>query len=93
MASMSWVNPKWKRMHDLYNMYMDNLALKSKPIYIMNDNGIHLMTTSTQNKNGEWVPAIPEPYYGVRKTCDCGSKFWTYKGYQGHYALKHILGL
>lgn len=61
------------------------------------------MTTSTQNKEGKWVPAIPEPYYGFKKKCThfgnvdsldwCDEKFWTYEGYRGHYALKHILNL
>ena len=46
--------------------------------------------TATQNKKGEWVPAIPEPYYGIRKMCGCGKSFWTLEGYQAHYALKHI---
>lgn len=48
---------------------------------------------STQNKRGEWVPAIPLPLYGLRKRCECGRKFWTAEGYQGHYAVVHILGL
>lgn len=49
--------------------------------------------TATQNKYGEWVPAIEEPYYGRKKECRCGASFWTYDGYRGHYALVHILGL
>jgi hypothetical protein len=49
---------------------------------------------STQNKRGEWVPAVPGPYLGVRKKCwACGEKFWTLDGYQGHYAYAHILGM
>ena len=46
----------------------------------------------TQNIQGEWVPAIPLPYYGLRKKCECGAKFWKEKSYQAHYALEHILG-
>jgi hypothetical protein len=59
-----------------------------------------------KNERGEWVPGIPEPFYGIRKTCThsddtpshpslhyCGKKFWTYRAYQAHYALEHILGL
>ena len=46
-----------------------------------------------QNEHGQWVPAIPLPFYGLRKRCDCGRKFWTTDGYQGHYALCHILSL
>jgi hypothetical protein len=49
--------------------------------------------TATQNDAGEWVPAIPLPFYGLRKHCDCGRKFWTMAGYRGHYALRHILRL
>lgn len=49
--------------------------------------------TVTQNDRGEWVPAVPVPLYGLRKRCECGRKFWTARGYEGHYALVHILGL
>jgi len=45
------------------------------------------------NDRGQWVPAIPVPFYGLRKHCECGRKFWTIGGYQGHYALVHILHL
>jgi len=60
---------------------------------------------STQNTAGEWVPAIPEPYWGGkrfvlfgRRRCQCyeiGCKrwFWTKDGFRGHYALAHILKL
>lgn len=47
----------------------------------------------TQNADGAWVPAVPLPYYGLRKRCSCGRRFWTMEGYQGHYALAHILKL
>ncbi len=46
-----------------------------------------------QNSRGQWVPSIPLPFYGLRKGCQCGRKFWTADGYQGHYALCHILHL
>lgn len=50
--------------------------------------------TATQNRRGEWVPAVPLPLYArLRKRCGCGAKFWTGRGYRGHYALVHILGL
>ena len=50
--------------------------------------------TLTENKYGEWVPAIEEPYFFMfRKGCRCGRRFWTYEGYQAHAALEHILGL
>jgi hypothetical protein len=44
------------------------------------------------NTRGDWVPAIPRPEYrGFRVRCDCGRSFWTRPGYEGHYALIHIL--
>lgn len=51
--------------------------------------------TGTQNDRGEWVPAIPEPYFlmfGWVK-CSCGSKFRGRSRYREHFALAHILGL
>ncbi len=43
------------------------------------------------NYRGEWVPAVPEPYYHlIRKGCECGERFWTDEGYRGHYAFRHI---
>lgn len=54
------------------------------------------MNVSVENKRGEWVPAIPEPWYlrAHRYGCDCGkATFWTKEGYQGHYAYAHILGM
>ena len=54
------------------------------------------MVLRRQNKNGEWIPAIPLPYYwlGTKgcKRADCKKKFFTLRGYQGHYALVHIVG-
>ncbi len=44
-----------------------------------------------QNGRGQWIPAIPLPFYGLKKGCWCGRKFWTEEGYRAHYALKHIL--
>lgn len=52
------------------------------------------MSDTMLNTRGEWVPAIPLPYYlvwGCR--CSCGEKFWTTRAYEGHYALVHILGM
>jgi len=47
----------------------------------------------TKNTRGEWVPAIPLPFYlpPGRKRCSCGKRFWTLEGYEAHYALRHIL--
>lgn len=47
--------------------------------------------TTARNARGQWVPSIPLPFYGLRKRCECGRKFWTEEGYRGHYALAHIL--
>lgn len=47
----------------------------------------------TQNRRGEWVPAIPMPFQFTRKVCVCKRKFWTLEGYEAHYALVHVLGL
>lgn len=51
------------------------------------------MSMQTQNARGEWVPAIPLPFFGLRKRCQCGSRFWTMRGYLGHYAYAHALGM
>jgi hypothetical protein len=72
----------------------------------ISDAETHPIQTATQNSRGDWVKAIPEPYYGLRKTCyytdntpdhpslwHCEEKFWTLEGYRAHYALKHILHL
>jgi hypothetical protein len=48
------------------------------------------MSAQTQNKRGEWVPAIPLPLFGIRKRCQCGKRFWTLGGYRAHYAYVHI---
>lgn len=49
-------------------------------------------SVETQNAWGQWVPAIPLPYFGtVRVKCACGAKFWNMETYEGHYALRHIL--
>ena len=44
----------------------------------------------TQNKKGEWVTAIPLPYYGFKKTCSCGESFWKEINYEEHYIVDHI---
>lgn len=50
---------------------------------------------ATMNERGEYVPAIPEPFFGFlgRCTCHCGRVFGGRENYRGHYALVHILGL
>ena len=52
------------------------------------------MQVQVQNRDGQWVPAIPVPYHvWWQKRCECKAAFWTMTGYQGHYALTHILKL
>lgn len=49
-----------------------------------------------QNDRGEWVPAIPLPFYRGwprRFQCQCGDRFLTRRRHREHYALAHILGL
>lgn len=53
---------------------------------------------SMQNKRGEWLPAIEEPYwlhpfFLDRCQCRCGRKFWSSEAYRAHYSYKHILAL
>jgi hypothetical protein len=55
----------------------------------------------TENSRGEWVPAIPLPYFFqvlVPYTqCGCGARFYgrhrgrALRRYEEHYALHHIL--
>lgn len=49
------------------------------------------MSQQMQNKRGEWVPSIPLPFYGLRKQCSCGKKFWRESRYYEHYAFWHIV--
>lgn len=49
-----------------------------------------------KNRDGEWVPSIPFPLFGLRKKCrfpGCHKHYFTEAGYRGHYALAHILKL
>ncbi len=53
---------------------------------------INIPNARFKNARGEWVPAIPEPYFHlIRKECECGEKFITRYRYNAHYALTHIL--
>ena len=52
----------------------------------------------TKNKIGQWVEAIPEPWFYRPfflniMACNCGKMFCTREAYEGHYALRHILSL
>ena len=45
-----------------------------------------------QNKRGEWVPAIPLPFFGlIRVSCNCGKSFFRRSSYEAHYAYEHII--
>lgn len=55
-----------------------------------------LMDVQVQNKNGEWVPAVPTPIFGAfgkRVRCYCKKWYPNTKRYQEHYAYAHILGM
>jgi hypothetical protein len=39
--------------------------------------------------DGCWVPSIPLPFYGFRKSCECGKKFWREVSYEGHWQIAH----
>ncbi len=54
-----------------------------------------IASVQVQNSRGEWVAAIPLPYFLAlgRVRCDCGDRFRDQTAYRGHYALVHILGL
>ena len=56
----------------------------------------------TMNTRGQWVPAIPIPFYRrLSVQCECGRRFrhllhpfgGALKRYREHYAYHHILGL
>lgn len=62
----------------------------------LNNSGVKKVSnTSCKNKNGDWVPAIPEPCNCilVGMDCICGKHFYRRESYEAHYALKHILCL
>lgn len=45
-----------------------------------------------QNQDGTWSEAIPLPFYGLRKGCYCGKKFWKEEKYRQHYRNTHTNG-
>lgn len=51
--------------------------------------------TQILNRRKEWIPNIPLPryYYLFGYRCTCERFCWTLNGYQGHYALEHVLAL
>jgi hypothetical protein len=53
-------------------------------------------TISAQNRSGQWVPAIPEPFFIGRKKVRCIVCPLVLKDrqrYREHYALQHILDM
>ena len=46
-----------------------------------------------QNEDGNWSAAIPLPFYGLKKKCDCGKSFWYEENYRKHYVEAHTDGL
>lgn len=69
---------------------MSNTSIKSldsKPKRVTSESD----TVTMLNGRGEWVPAIPLPFFGIRKRCSCGAAFWKHDNYLAHYALKHIV--
>ena len=45
-----------------------------------------------ENADGTWSEAVPLPFYGLRKQCACGKKFWKEQSYHKHYVTKHTDG-
>ena len=45
-----------------------------------------------QNEDGTWSEAVPLPFYGLRKGCYCGKKFWKEENYRTHYLEQHTDG-
>ena len=45
-----------------------------------------------ENEDGTWSEAVPLPFYGLRKGCHCGEKFWKEENYRKHYKAQHTDG-
>lgn len=46
-----------------------------------------------QNYDGTWSEAVPLPFLGMKKGCQCGQKFWRLSTYREHYKQQHTDGL
>jgi len=46
-----------------------------------------------ENTDGTWSASVPLPFYGIRKSCSCGKKFWKKQNYNRHYVEAHTDGL
>lgn len=51
------------------------------------------MSNYQQNKDGTWSHAVPLPFYGLKKKCECGRSFWKEANYRKHYLTKHTDGV
>ena len=60
---------------------------KYEGAFMINNEGVF-----QENADGTWSEAIPLPYYGLRKHCSCGKKFWKEESYRKHYAERHTDG-
>lgn len=45
------------------------------------------------NADDTWSEAIPLPFFGLRKVCQCGKKFWKVNNYKRHYQKAHTNGI
>ena len=52
---------------------------------------IHRSDVQEDAGNGLWVEAIPLPFYGIRKRCECGRKFWRESDYRRHWRYENTM--
>jgi hypothetical protein len=45
-----------------------------------------------ENPDRTWSQAIPLPFYGIKKQCQCGKSFWKEDNYRKHYRAEHTDG-
>ena len=65
----------------------------SKAFSTQNGNIMHNQDGNWQeNPDGTWSQAIPLPFYGLKKTCQCGKSFWKEANYRTHYQQAHTDG-
>lgn len=46
-----------------------------------------------ENPDGTWSHAVPLPFYGIKKKCECGKSFWKEENYRKHYLKQHTDGV
>lgn len=75
----------------------EELAVDERATQPANEASPRHARVRVRNRRGEWVPAVPHPVtsgiLGWARCGDCGRAFWTTRGYRGHFALVHVLGL